>query len=292
MKGRLALAAGMAGLSLAAGCAPAPVHRTAAPPGKVMVIIEENHSAAEAQAQMPYLASLASQYGYAAGYHGVTHPSLPNYLVIFAGRADGTSGDCSPGPGCQVTGRSVLGEAASAGKTATEYAESMSAPCDASGYGNYAPRHAVWPYFPDEAAQCRAGDLPMGTPQAGNLAGAIAAGRLPDIGEMIPDLCDDAHNCPLATADAWLRSWVPVLQSGPDWASGDLTIVITFDEDDYAGANQVAFTVVSPVLHGTVAQGTFTHCSLSRWLADAAGVTPPGCAAGAPDLRAAFGLRA
>lgn len=259
-----------------------------APPGKIMVIMLENHSAADATAQMPYLDSLGATFGQAADYHAVSHPSLPNYLVIFAGTAAGTSGDCTPGPGCEAAGPSLFGETVTAGETAVEYAEGMPSPCDPQNAGNYAQRHAVWPYFPAEAAQCQAGDLPMGTPSSGALASAIAAGTLPVTGAMIPDLCNDAHNCALSVADAWLQQWVPLLVSGPDWKAGNLTIIITFDEDD--SANQVAFIAVSPALHGVVAQGTFDHCSLSRWLADNARVTELGCAAGAPDLAAAFGL--
>lgn len=291
MNGRAALVIGTALAAAAGGLAWAAASQPAAPPAKIMVIVFENHSAAEAAAQMPYLTALGNQYGKTADYRAVTHPSLPNYLTIFAGRANGTSGDCSPGPGCQVAGASVFGEAADAGKAAAVYAEGMTAPCSPDYTGNYAPRHAVWPYFPDEARQCQAGDLPMGTTMAGNLQAAVAAGTLPVIGEMIPDLCDDAHNCPLATADSWLETWLPVLQSGPDWKSGGLTIIVTFDEDDSSGGNQVAFTAVNPALHGMTVRGTFSHCSLSRWLADEAGVKPPGCADGAPDLRAAFGLQ-
>jgi hypothetical protein len=102
--------------------------------------------------------------------------------------------------------------------------------------------------------------------------------------------CNDGHDCGLATADAWLASWLPVLMSGPDYAGGHLTIVITFDEDDGTMGNQVPLVAIDPRLVAKVVTGTFDHYSLTRWLDDNAGVPPLRNAASAPDLRAAFGL--
>lgn len=257
-----------------------------------MVIVLENHSRAEAMAQMPYLASLAHHFGYATDYHAVTHPSLPNYFAIFAG-ATFVSSDCSPGPGCVPDPPSVWGQTLAAGKTAREYVEAMPSNCDRAGSGEYAPRHAVWAYWatPAEQAGCAANDVPMGTTSSGALASDIASGNLPVTGAMIPNLCNDAHDCPLSTADAWLRKWVPRLMSGPDWASGDLTVIVTFDEDDGSAGNNVPLVVLDPRLHGKVVTGAgFTHYSLTRWLDDNAGLPDLRNAAAAPDLRAAFGL--
>lgn len=254
-------------------------------PGKLVVIMLENHSAAEAVSQMPYLDSLAQTYASASGYHGYTHPSLPNYLTVAAGTSAGTSGDCSPAPGCQVTGPSVFGETLTAGEPAAVYAEDMPVPCDTAYAGNYAPRHNPWVYFPAETTVCQAHDLPLS-----RLQSDVSAGQLPVTGMVIPNLCDDAHNCPLSQADSWLRQWVPVLTSGPDWSSGRLTVIITADEDDGSQANTVPFVVLNRQLHHVQASGDWNHCYLSRWLADNAGIIPLGCAAHAPGLAAAFGL--
>jgi acid phosphatase len=79
---------------------------------KILVIMEENHSADQVfPGGMPYLWRLARQYGYAAHWSAITHPSLPNYLAIFAGSAFNDPPDCSPGPGCRYPGPSVFGQA-------------------------------------------------------------------------------------------------------------------------------------------------------------------------------------
>ncbi len=48
-------------------------------------------------AAAPFINSLASQYGVAMQYYGVTHPSLPNYLSMFSGDFQGIWDDCRAG---------------------------------------------------------------------------------------------------------------------------------------------------------------------------------------------------
>ena len=117
-----------------------------------------------------------------------------------------------------------------------------------------------------------------------------ATGALPVTGELTPDFCNDGHDCPLSTADRWLRRWVSALRAGSDWRHGRLTIVITFDEDDYSAANKVAFVVLDPRLSHTVVRRACDHYCLTRWLDENARVRLLRHAASAPDLRAAFHL--
>ena len=77
---------------------------------------------------------------------------------------------------------------------------------------------------------------------------------------------------------------------GPDYTAGHLTIVITFDEDDRSSANNVAFVVIDPRLHGKTVTLTANHYSLTRWLDDNAGIALLNKAATAANLKAAFGL--
>jgi acid phosphatase len=259
----------------------------------VLVIIGENHSDQEALAHMPHLAGWAKSYGQASNYSAITHPSLPNYLAIWGGSTFGVSSDCGVGTsGCTPTGPSVFGQTLAAGKTATAYQESMGSPCQTGGSGGYAPRHGPWPYWQDSAerAACRQNDVSSGTTTSGNLHDDIASGQLPVTGELTPNLCDDAHDCSLATFDNWLAKWVPALMAGPDYRSGNLTILITFDEDDGSQGNDVALVAIDPRLSGKTVTGRFSHYSLTKWLDDNAGVPELRNAGSAPDLRAAFGL--
>jgi phospholipase C len=259
----------------------APATGSAAPPAtpgtgrvrKILVIMEENHSAGEVfPSGMPYLWRLAQRYGHATNWTAIGHPSLPNYLAIFGGSAFNSPPDCSPGSGCNYPGPSVFGQALARGETARAYQESMPAPCDTSSSGAYDVNHNPWAYFPSEAAACRAGDVPAGTPASGTLVSDVRAGTLPTIGMITPNLNHDGHNGTLAQADAWLHGWLPVLMSGPDWRQGRLAIVVVFDEGDTT--NQVPFVFIAPGVSGAVLRQPADHYALTRMIDEVIGARP------------------
>jgi phosphatidylinositol-3-phosphatase len=257
---------------------------------KILVIMEENHGTPEVfPSGMPYLWQLARRYAYASDWSAITHPSLPNYLAIFSGSAFNDPPDCGPGPGCAYPAPSVFGQALALGKTARSYEESMPSPCDRSDGGTYAVRHNPWAYIPGEAAACRSGDVPAGTPSGGALASAVQAGTLPNVGLITPNLINDAHDGTLAQADAWLRRWIPVIMSGPDWRHGRLAIAVVFDEGE--PGLQVPFVLIAPGLSGAVTRQPFDHYALTRLIDQVIGAPPLRHAAGAPDLAQRLGLK-
>jgi acid phosphatase len=297
---------------LAAGCSAGPPGPTASSPApvsaaptvsspathaavaagvsKILVIMEENHGVAEVfPSGMPYLWHLARRYGYASGWSAITHPSLPNYLAIFSGSAFNDPPDCGPGPGCTYPAPSVFGQALALGKTARAYEESMPSPCDRSDGGTYAVRHNPWAYVPGETAACHSGDVPAGTPSGGALVSAVRAGTLPSVGLITPNLINDAHDGTLGQADAWLRRWIPVIMSGPDWQHGRLAIAVVFDEGD--PGLQVPFVLIAPGLSGAVTRQPLDHYALTRLIDQVIGAPPLRQAAGAPDLAQRLGLR-
>ncbi|MDM7856287.1 alkaline phosphatase family protein [Cellulomonas alba] len=251
---------------------------------KVLVVVVENHSLSQMRAQMPYTYGLATRYGYAADYRAVTHPSLPNYLAIAGGSTFGVHDDRPPSAH-PLQGPSVLGAAVRAGSTAKVYAESMTVPCQRTPQGPYAVKHNPWAYYVQETAPCRRYDVPLTA-----LRADVAAGRLPAVGMVVPNLCDDAHDCSLARADAFMRRYVGAVLAGPDWHSGRLAVVITADEDDRHHGNRVLTVVAQPSLHGVVVRTRLNHYALSRSLAEVAGVPPLRHAATARSLLRAFGL--
>lgn len=110
------------------------------------------------------------------------------------------------------------------------------------------------------------------------------------VGLLIPDLCNDAHDCGLATADAWVAGWTSQVTQGPDWKAGRLALVVTFDEAEARGDNTVLTVVAAPGLHGVVAAAPLTHLSWTRWMSDLAAAPALGEAGSATSLGAAFGL--
>jgi phosphatidylinositol-3-phosphatase len=257
---------------------------------KILVIMEENHSIGQAfPTHMPYLWGLARQYGRATSWSDVGHPSLPNYLAIFGGSAFNEPQDCLPGPGCTYPGPSVFGQAIAKGASARAYEESMPKTCDLGESGNYDVNHNPWAYFPAESSLCRTNDVPAGTVTRGALTSDVAQGTLPNVGLVTPNLIHDAHDGTLAQADAWLRSWVPVLFSGADWRAGRLAIVVVFDEGETT--EQVPFVIMAPGVSHKVIGRALNQYALTRLMDEIVGVPPLRKAAGAPDLVPTLGLQ-
>ncbi len=251
---------------------------------KLLVVMEENHSLDEMRSQMPYTFGLARRFGYATDYTAVTHPSLPNYLAIAGGRTYGVSND-GPPTEHPLPGATVFGQALRAGRTAALYAEAMPGNCATSDQGNYYVKHNPWAYFVQERDSCRTYDQPLAA-----IWPAIAGGRLPNAGMVIPDICNDAHNCGLSTADDWFRGLMQKIFAGPDWRSGHLAVVLTADEDDRSQTNAVLTVVIHPSQHGRVVTQPLDHYSLTRLYDDVLGAPYLANAASAPSMSKAFGL--
>jgi len=263
-------------------------HTTSAPQPsgatKLLVFVIENHSLAEMSEQMPWTYRLGQEYGYATHFNAITHPSLPNYLSIAGGSTFGVRDDADP-TAHPIDGTSVFGEALAHGRTARVYADAMPADCALTSTSQYAVRHNPWTYFTSERPDCAQLDLPLS-----RFAPDVQTGNLPDAGMVVPDICHDAHSCPLATADAWMKQEVGLAMAGPDFRSGRLVIVVTADEDDGSQGNAVLTIVVHPSVRGVIASSPMSLLSLSRLYSEVLGVPPLREAASAPSMAKAFGL--
>lgn len=252
---------------------------------KVLVFIEENHSLNEMRSDMANTRNLAGQFGYATSYTAIGHPSLPNYLAIAGGQSYGITDDKPPSVH-GVHGTSVFGQALGAGKTAGVYVDGMTQSCaTSSGGSDYAVKHNPWAYFLDERDSCSRYDVPIS-----RLGAAITTGTLPNVGMVVPNLCHDAHDCPLSTADSWFGAWMAQIIRGPDWRSGHLVVVLTADEDDRSAGNTVLTVVMHPSQKEHVVAAPLTHYSLTRLYEEVAGTGYLFNAASAPSMATAFGL--
>lgn len=252
---------------------------------KLLVFMVENHSLGEMKAQMPFTYRLAKRFAYATDYHGIRHPSLPNYLAIAGGSTFGVTDD-KPPASHPVKGRSVFGQALASGQTAKVYADGMPSNCAlANGGDHYAVRHNPWAYFVDERASCNQLDVPLDA-----LATDVANGDLPNAGMVVPNTVHDAHDASLAASDAWIKSEVNMIRQGPDWTSGRLAIVITADEDDGHHGNRVLTVVASRSTPHRVVRKRLNHYSLTRLYDDVLGVGRLRKARSAASMTRAFGV--
>jgi phosphatidylinositol-3-phosphatase len=132
----------------------------------------------------------------------------------------------------------------------------------------------------------------MGTTTGGAFLNDLNNNTLPAFSFVTPDMCNDTHDCSVATGDSWLQSRVPKIAASPAYQSGNTALFITWDEDDLSASNHVAMLVVSPYTPtGTQSASAYNHYSLLRTTEEMLGIkTFLGNAATAASMRASFGL--
>jgi len=256
--------------------------------GHVFIVVEENANYADviANPSMPYLNGLANQYGLAANYFANAHPSIPNYFKLTTGDIL-TLIDASTPRTFPVSTENVVRDLLAAGKTWKSYAEDIPSVGYTGGdTGRYAVRHNPLAYFTD--VQNDAKQVQNLVPFT-QLAVDLNASSLPDYSFIVPNLCDDAHDCALSTADAWLKNNIdPLIHSSQFQTDG--LLVIVFDEADTldltSGGGHVAAVVVSPLGKRAYKSIAFyQHQSVLRLMLEGLGVSMlPGDAASAPAM--------
>jgi phosphatidylinositol-3-phosphatase len=255
----------------------------------VFIVMEENgnYSNIIGKPTMPYLNSLADTYGLATQYYANTHPSIGNYFMLTTGQII-TNND---GYAKTVTVDNVVRHLLAAGKTWKAYEEDL----PHAGYvtpnvANYARRHCPLSFFSDVIdSKVQILNLVPFTQFATDLAN----NTLPDYSFITPNLCNDAHNCPFKTADAWLKANIDPLVKSSTFHDGGL-LIITFDEsgnDDTHGGGRVAWVAVSPKFskEGYKSTKLYQHQSTLRLMMEGLGLTTfPGKAASASDMAEFF----
>jgi hypothetical protein len=238
-------------------------------PDHVLVVIFENEDAKNIVGgpDAPYLTSLARAGATFTNAHGETHPSQPNYLALFSGSTQGVKDDACP---LTFSGPNLAAQLQEAGKTFVGYSEDLPSAgytgCDA---GDYARRHNPWVDFPD---------LPASVNQPYSALPADYS-SLPTVSFVVPNVCNDMHDCGVATGDRWARD---NLADYVTWAQQhNSLLVVTFDEDNGSSANHIATVLVGPMVNAGASDQRIDHYSLLRTLEDMYGLPPLGQAADA-----------
>ena len=228
----------------------------------------------------PYFNQLIVHYGLATNYHAVAHPSEPNYIALFSGSTQGVADDGVH----NLNAPNLATQLEVHGRTWRVYAQNVPSGCytgysasgGADGPGTYARKHEPAISFTDisgSPARCaNIQDLHAFDPAAA------------DFGLIIPNMCNDMHDCSTAQGDAWLRSFVPRITDSAAWRSGGV-LFITFDEG-FGQGNQVATLVISPTVRaGARSAVPHDHYSLLRTIEDAWGLGCLAHACQANDMR-------
>jgi len=260
-----------------------------APFGHVVIVVEENanYASVVGNTSMPYLNSLIANYGLATQYYANTHPSIGNYEMLVTGQVL-TNDDNETPVSFPISADNIVRELAANGKTWKAYAQSIPSVGYTGGNSGayYLVRHVPLAYLTDvqDSATGRLGLVPFT-----QLATDLATGQLPSFSFVTPNACDDAHNCALSVADAWLKTNIaPLLTSMP--FKDDGLLIIVFDEssnDNTNGGGRASAVLVSPAFSKPGYQSTtlYQHQSTLRLMLEGLGVQSlPGAAATAPSM--------
>ena len=193
---------------------------------RVVIVVEENHTASSiiGNKAAPFMNSLAAGGALMTQSFGVTHPSQPNYLALFAGDTfDVTADTCPLDLGAAPN---LASELIAAGHSFGGYAEGLpKSPSDCVG-GAYARKHVPWLNFTNVPSTV---SMPVSS--------FSGDGNLPTVSFVVPDLDDDMHDGSIAGADNWLSAH---LGGYANWAkANDSLLIVTWDEDDDSADNKI-----------------------------------------------------
>jgi hypothetical protein len=237
----------------------------------IYVVVMENRESGSivGNAGAPYINSLVARYGLATNYRAVAHPSEPNYLALFSGSTQGVTDDGVH----DFAGRNLASQLEAAGKTWRVFAQNVPPGCfrgavahdGRDGTGTYARKHEPAISFKSvysRPASCRKiRDFTAFSPSAA------------DFELIVPNLCNDMHDCSTAKGDAFLRGFIPRILRSP--AMKGSVLFLTWDEgtSKLGGGGKVATVVIGPTVRRGFRSATpHSHYSLVRTIEAAWGL--------------------
>ncbi len=233
-------------------------------PDHIVICILENHGYSQiiGSTAAPYINSLASAGASFGASYALTHPSQPNYIMLFSGSNQGVTTDNT----ATNTPWSTLNLGSSlinSGHTFTAYSQSLpSVGSTVTTSGAYARKHAPWVNWQGTGTN----RIPAISNQPFT-SFPTNFSTLPTVSFVIPDMNHDMHNgtdpSRITTADTWVQI---NLNSYITWANTHNSLfILTFDENDNSSGNQIAtiFTgqMVQPGYYNTI---TYNHYNILR----------------------------
>ena len=155
----------------------------------------------------PFINSLANVFGLATDYSAISHPSLPNYIALTSGSAQGITDDSDPSSH-PLNVPSIFSELPAGSSRSLE--QDMPSNCATGNSGDYAVRHNPEAYYTNLGSECSAYDVPLA-------ASPDLSARFTFI---TPNLINDMHDGTVADGDRFLQGYLPALMATPRVSGG------------------------------------------------------------------------
>lgn len=241
----------------------------------------------------PWTNSAAQTFGLSTDYHGVTHPSQPNYIAATSGSTNGVTGDGDT----HLAVTNIVDQVEGSGRTWKAYMQAYStcataiqSLCPSKSVGLYARKHNPFITYDDiRTNPARVANIV----DFSQLDADLASGNVANYVWISPDQCHDMHgvagqpNCGfnqeqalISTGDSFLSDTVGKIMASSAWA-GNSVIFVTWDESEFPfadvsgccdavpGGGHVVTLVISHSNHSPVTSSVaYNHYSMLATIED------------------------
>jgi phospholipase C len=234
----------------------------------IFLILMENHNWSQVNTD-PNIKTLLTQGAHAEQYYSPTgiHPSEPNYIWLEAGTNLGITNDNNPSSNHQSTTAHLVTLLKNAGISWKAYEEDITGTvCPLTAVGKYAPKHSGMIFFDDVTGTNNPNDpycIAHYRPYAEFLAD-LSNNSIARYNFLTPNLCNDMHDCSVATGGQWLGREIPKIMASQAYKNNG-AIFITWDENE-GGNFPIGMIVLSPLVKtpGYVNSIHYDHSSMLK----------------------------
>jgi len=232
------------------------------------IMMFENHGYNQVTANS-YWASIMSKAFSLTNYHGVTHPSQPNYIAQLAGNYF----NCTTDGICNLKYPNLVDLCAPANVTWRAYMEDYvplaSGACNgAEQIGLYYRKHDPFMSFIDITTNLTRCQQVVSAPT--QFQKDLANNVLPMFGYYTPNINDDSHDRDLNYSGQYLQNWLNQYyypNTGVGKPFHNTLFMVTFDEDSGTENNHVVAFFFGPnCTAGASNNGTFNHYSVTAFV--------------------------
>jgi Phosphoesterase family len=259
---------------------------------RIVIIVLENVDY-ERAIQDPNLAALAKRGASFTNFHGLFHPSYPNYLAMIAGtdfgihRRGSYLGDKQVNFPNDAEHRTIADRLIVAGLDFKEYAEELpegTCPWNISGQhvaekrGNYVRRHVPFLSFREVQEKWCDHVIRVDSSKANNFFLQDARKGLVAYSLYTPNMNHDGHDTNTEIAGAWVRKFLD--DTFPESLRKGTLVVITFDESGGNDDNRIYTVLLGDMVKDASQQDPaalarhYNHYNVLRTVEDNFGLPP------------------